>query len=415
MIAYKFNGDTAYSLSKYQAFPLRYSQDEKSIAGVESSDSPLHFWSSSFGSKIESTNSGWYVYYWNEYPLNSPRFILDPSFESVWYVKRSRIEKRTLGDEVFLDSIPFPSAVLLNYRTNQDVTKTIVQDTAGRAFVVDMLTKEVGAPFDCRAGIVQLSPDGNYCLAIKKFLIDWETPYECYSLYSTISGQKILDATGYNNPWLQYSSAAFAPDSRSIAIGDSTDTLRIFSTADGSVLKTIKLKWAAPYTLNYTPDGKHLVYSSGQGEIATLDVSSGRTQFVYMDLYGANITRVIISPSGKYLLAMGYSSTLAEWTPDWEFTPAEGEEYFPAANSISAVPNPAPRSSVTLTIGGEELGSGTIEIFSSLGERCFARAFEKSAASAEITIDCSGFAPGAYFARASIGGRTTATGKFVVE
>jgi WD40 repeat protein len=279
------------------------------------------------------------------------------------------------------------------------------------AQVVNLTAKTVGTPFECPDGIVQISPDGSTFVAIENFIInDDNTGYKGYSVYKKSKGEKIFSTSGFNNNHIGYGSVTYSPDSHTIAIADSTDSLKIYSLPDGELIRKIKLEWPAPTTLNFTPDGKNLVYGSYSGSVAALDFAEGKTLWRYNDIKDETIIRVVISPKGKYVTAIGKDNTLAEWEPDWNASPVISVDETPApVNTVKITPHPVPGIS-RLEFTSALLGSGKVEIFTQSGERVATVAFEKPARTCETEIDMSGMPAGVYVYRITVSGREISTG-----
>lgn len=70
-------------------------------------------------------------------------------------------------------------------------------------------------------------------------------------------------------------SVAFSPDSEWIAVGGSTPEVRVYKTATGERVASLKGHQGGIYTLVFAPDGKHLAAAGFDGTVRIYDVKSG--------------------------------------------------------------------------------------------------------------------------------------------
>jgi hypothetical protein len=408
---YDFDGNFAFTLNNEWNVPFLYSLDESTLLSIHESGYEKISYSSSSNGFHKYFGCFERMFLMNDILSFDNRLKIESNLQYLWESTGRKITKKDIMADSVTDEIKCDFEPYL-VRFNQLGSFGIVQDTSGLAQVVDLTAKTVGTPFKCPDGVVQISPDGSTFIAIENYIInnyDY-SKYKGYSVYKTSTGEKIFSTSGFNSGYIGYGSLAYSPDSHTIAIADSTDSLKIYSLPDGALIRKIKLEWTAPTTLNFTPDGKNLVYSSENGSVAAFDFVSGKTIWRYNDIKDETIIRVVISPKGKYVTAMSRSYTLAEWEPDWNASPLISVDETPApVNTVKITPHPVLGIS-RLEFTSALLGSGKVEIFAQTGERIASIAFEKPARTCETEIDMSGMPAGVYVYRITVSGREISTG-----
>ncbi len=98
---------------------------------------------------------------------------------------------------------------------------------------------------------------------------------------------------------------AMAPDGQKFAVGSGTGTLKIFSTYDGSVLKSLIGHTSWMNGLAFSPDGQKLASASSDKSVRVWSVSGGHALNTFTD-FTDHVLVVAFSPDGRYLAASGY-------------------------------------------------------------------------------------------------------------
>jgi WD40 repeat protein len=71
-------------------------------------------------------------------------------------------------------------------------------------------------------------------------------------------------------------SVAFSPDGQWIAVGGSTDEVRVYKTDTGERVASFKGHEGGVYSLAFAPDGGHMAAAGFDGTVRIYDVKAGR-------------------------------------------------------------------------------------------------------------------------------------------
>lgn len=71
-------------------------------------------------------------------------------------------------------------------------------------------------------------------------------------------------------------SVAFSPNGEWIAVGGSSDEVRVYKTETGERVASFKGHQGGIYTLAFAPDGRHLAASGFDGVVRIYDVKAGQ-------------------------------------------------------------------------------------------------------------------------------------------
>jgi RNA polymerase sigma factor (sigma-70 family) len=136
------------------------------------------------------------------------------------------------------------------------------------------------------------------------------------TVWDVAKGVELNKLTGHQN----VSSMAFAPDGKTLAVGDGTNTIRLWDVAAPKVTARLVGKKAADQTrgvddavtgLAFTPDGKTLlsVGDYGDGTVRVWDVEGGKESRQFKGQLGDG-HRLLLSPDGKTLAVTGMNATI---------------------------------------------------------------------------------------------------------
>jgi eukaryotic-like serine/threonine-protein kinase len=128
-------------------------------------------------------------------------------------------------------------------------------------------------------------------------------------IWDTARGQKVLTLRGHSG-WVQY--VTFSPDGKRIASGGSDGTVKVWDAANGQELCTFRGHSDVVNSVAFSPDGTGIASGSMDGTAKIWNVASGR---VMRTLYGhsSTVTGVAFSPDGKRLASASGDSTIRIW------------------------------------------------------------------------------------------------------
>src|SRR5262245_9836363 len=126
-------------------------------------------------------------------------------------------------------------------------------------------------------------------------------------------GSQIATAAGGHTSDIR--ATAFSPDSRLLASVDDDDAVRLWDTATGRELATLKGHSQSVKAVAFSPDGKFLVSGSDDGSARLWDVNSGETLATLVTT-GGGADWLVVTPDGLF------DGTPAAWSQIlWRFSP----------------------------------------------------------------------------------------------
>jgi WD40 repeat protein len=107
---------------------------------------------------------------------------------------------------------------------------------------------------------------------------------------------------------------AWSPDSRTLAVQDSSGAVTLFDPTTGRLREEIPIAdVSCPTSMAFTPDGRALVVGVADGRIALFDLSTRRQSGPPMGDPGPCINWFAYSPDGSTLAAANATGTVTQW------------------------------------------------------------------------------------------------------
>lgn len=159
----------------------------------------------------------------------------------------------------------------------------------------DLLATNSGSE-DGKAGIVLLAADGG-------------------DEVQALAGHEIADATDGSAG--EVTDLAFSPDGSTLASSGTDGTVRLWSTADGSLLQTLETTSDRPDSLAFDPTGDRLAVAALDAEVEVWDVGTGQVEGT---LQAESQAEVVWSPDGELIAtdtrAATDSATVTLWNAE---------------------------------------------------------------------------------------------------
>ena len=129
-------------------------------------------------------------------------------------------------------------------------------------------------------------------------------------LWDTATGKELLTLKGHSE-YAYVWSVAFSPDGKRLASGSIDRTIKIWDTATGKELLALKGHSSQVNSVAFSPDGKRLASGSDDEIIMLWDTVTGKE--LRMLLAPDDVSSVAFSPDGKRLAAGGDNGIIKLW------------------------------------------------------------------------------------------------------
>jgi WD40 repeat protein len=137
-------------------------------------------------------------------------------------------------------------------------------------------------------------------------------------LWETATGKEILTLKGHKGPVY---GVAFSPDGKRLATSSADSTIKLWDAATGSELLTLKGHAATVYAVAFSPDGKRLAACSGNffqnqpGQLKLWDTATGKELMTFKG-HTLTVYHVAFSPDGRRIASGSGDNTAKIWDID---------------------------------------------------------------------------------------------------
>jgi WD40 repeat protein len=137
-------------------------------------------------------------------------------------------------------------------------------------------------------------------------------------LWETATGKEILTLKGHKGPVY---GVAFSPDGKRLATSSADSTIKLWDAVTGSELLTLKGHTATVYAVAFSPDGKRLAACSGNffqnqpGQLKLWDAVSGKELITFKG-HTLTVYHVAFSPDGRRIASGSGDNTAKIWDID---------------------------------------------------------------------------------------------------
>ncbi|EDN69617.1 G-protein beta WD-40 repeat [Beggiatoa sp. PS] len=145
-------------------------------------------------------------------------------------------------------------------------------------------------------------------------------------------------------------SVVFSPDGKKIAAGSFNETITIWETDTGQLLRTLQGNgMRTVYAVAFSPDGKKIISGDLSNNVRVWDTSTGNSLFILKGFEGVfgSIFSVAFSPNGGVMVASGSGDETIKW-----WNASSGKELHTHQNDGSDV------RAITFSPDGRMLASG---------------------------------------------------------
>ncbi len=151
------------------------------------------------------------------------------------------------------------------------------------------------------------SPDGRLLASASAVIYN---KGDQFMLWDVGSGRKIKSFSGHN---YDVESLAFSPDGTTIASGSTDNTIKIWNTASGKEIRTLKgyLTDRFPGQVVFSPDGQY--FATSISTKVTLWRMSGKFEVKEFSGNEKGINSVAFSPDGRFIASGGSDKTIRLW------------------------------------------------------------------------------------------------------
>ncbi|MEY4568357.1 MAG: hypothetical protein RLY14_3327, partial [Planctomycetota bacterium] len=235
-----------------------------------------------------------------------------------------------------------------------------VEGVGGEVAAIDLTSGEVRMKLEGHSDIIYsavLSPD-NKVLATAGY-------DRVIRLWDVTTGQVIKTLLGHNGAIYDLD---FDPTGRVLASASADETVKLWQVSTGMRLDTLSQGEKEQYAVRFDPSGKSIYAAGGDKKIR-------RWQLVSIDQPAINPIRearfahegavmgVRVSSDGRWLISVGQDGTVKQWTtPDLRLagTLVQNQQDTVAAEFLSAAPDIAPQSIVSIARKGKPLTAGLL-------------------------------------------------------
>ena len=132
---------------------------------------------------------------------------------------------------------------------------------------------------------------------------------EVVKVWDTASGEVLLTLKGHTK---EIPSVAFSPDSKRLVSGSHDQTVRVWDVATGQELLTLKGHKGPVNSVAFGPDGNWLASGSNDRTVKLWDASSGKELRTFKG-HTNSVTSVVFNHDGKRLVSGSHDQTVKVW------------------------------------------------------------------------------------------------------
>ena len=135
-------------------------------------------------------------------------------------------------------------------------------------------------------------------------------------VWDTASGHLIRTFEGHDR---QVTSVAFSPDGARVLSGSYDNTIKLWDAATGALIRTFEGHRSGVYSVAFSPDGTRLLSGSGDKTIKLWDAASGQLIRTFAG-HSNWVSSVAFSPDGARVLSGSGDKTIKVWdtaSADW--------------------------------------------------------------------------------------------------
>ncbi|MCC6255363.1 MAG: hypothetical protein IT276_10645 [Ignavibacteriaceae bacterium] len=148
---------------------------------------------------------------------------------------------------------------------------------------------------------IVFSPDDNYIVSA--------SADQTVKLWETSTGSLIRTLSGYiGDVW----TVAFSPDGNYIASGSYDKTVKLWETSTGSLIRTLSGHSSSVYSVAFSPDGNYIVSGSTDQTIKLWETSTGSLIRTFSG-HADGVLSISISPAGNYIVSGSQDNTVKLW------------------------------------------------------------------------------------------------------
>jgi WD40 repeat protein len=150
------------------------------------------------------------------------------------------------------------------------------------------------------------SPDGRFIVSASGYIYDPDTTDTTLRVWETATGNQLRTLKGHKN---RANACAFSPDGRFIVSASDDKTLRVWEAASGRMLRTLKGHGGPVCGCSFSPDGRFIVSASVDKTLRIWDAARGRHLYT-LDGNTDVVTACAFSPDGLLVVSACYDTML---------------------------------------------------------------------------------------------------------